>query len=112
LNWLSKFERNKKTNKLQLNKGIIKGKTIMITNKVKDIYDVSYIYVAKPIENSVKLKKTINIKKDMFKLKGNYDLKYWRNHEILTLTDEMQEFINMVNSSGKNSDFKTKTNME
>ncbi|MFT5214198.1 MAG: hypothetical protein ACI9WV_001927, partial [Patiriisocius sp.] len=32
--------------------------------------------------------------------------------EILTLTDEMQEFINMVNSSGKNSDFKTKTNME
>ena len=57
MNWLSKFERNKKTNKLQLNKGIIKGKTIMITNKVKDIYDVSYIYATKPIKNSVKLKK-------------------------------------------------------
>ena len=48
----------------------------------------------------------------MFDLNIKYDPEYWKNNEILPLTNEMQEFINKVNSSGKNSDFRTKTNIK
>lgn len=48
----------------------------------------------------------------MFDLDGDHNLEYWKNHEILTLTNERNEFINKVNASGKNSEFKTKTNID
>ena len=44
----------------------------------------------------------------MFDLKGKYNQDYWENHDVLTLTKEMQEFISKINESGKNSDFRTK----
>lgn len=112
LNWRPSFERNTKTNKLQLSKAKIIGKTEAFTNGVKDIFDVTYTYAAKPIDNSIELKNTINIKRDIFDLKGKYNADYWKNHEILPLTDEMQTFINKVNSTGKNSNFRTKSNIE
>ncbi len=111
MNWKSNFERNQKSNKLQINKATIKAKTELITGEIRDIYDVNYIYYARPINKLVKVKNTDNLNIDMFELKGKYDFEYWKNHKILTLTNEMQEFINKVNSSGKNSDFKTKTNI-
>lgn len=79
---------------------------------MKDIFDFNYIYYSIPISNSEKIKNNINLNKDMFDLNGDYNSEYWKNNEILTLTNEMQEFINKVNESGKNSDFKTKTNMK
>lgn len=110
-NWKSNFDRNTTTNKLQLSKAILKGKTEVYENDRKDIFDFSYVYYSIPIDNSEKIKNNINLNKDMFDLKGKYNPEYWEHQEILTLTNEMQEFINRVNSSGKNSDFKTKTNM-
>tara|TARA_R110002073_G_scaffold323600_2_gene501017 strand:- start:10 stop:1206 length:1197 start_codon:yes stop_codon:yes gene_type:complete len=111
-NWKSNFERNPLTDKLQLNKATLKGKTEVYEEEVKDIFDFNYIYYSIPINNSEKIKNNINLNKDMFDLNGDYNSEYWKNNEILTLTIEMQEFINKVNESGKNSDFKTKTNMK
>jgi hypothetical protein len=111
-NWKSNFERNPLTDKLQLNKATLKGKTEVYEEEVKDIFDFNYIYYSIPISNSEKIKNNINLNKDMFDLNGDYNSEYWKNNEILTLTNEMQEFINKVNESGKNSDFKTKTNMK
>lgn len=53
----------------------------------------------------------MNQKKDIFDLKFNHDEVYWQNQEKLPLTKEMQKFINEVNSSGRNSEFKTKSNL-
>ena len=69
------------------------------------------MYYAVPVDNTTEIKNNINLRKDMFDLKGAYNQEYWNNHEILTLTKEMQEFINKVNNSGKNSDVRTKTNI-
>lgn len=105
------FLRNIKTNKLQLNKAILKSISEVYTkDSLKDIFEVSYIFYAKPID-TINLKNNVNLKKDIFDLNFNYDEVYWKNQEILPLTNDMQEFINKVNSSGKNSDFRTKTNM-
>jgi hypothetical protein len=111
-NWKSSFERNTITNKIQLNKATLKGKTEVYEEQVKDIFDWSYVYYSIPIDNTEKIKNNINLNRDMFDLKGEYNAEYWKNQDILYLTDKMQEFINKVNSTGKNSDFKTKTNME
>lgn len=108
----SNFARNIKTNKLQLNKSIVKAIAEVYPNEAKDVFDVSYIFYARPVYNRVKLKNNINLKKDMFELKGEYNSEYWENHKILPLTNEMQKFINMVNSSKNKSDFRTKTNMK
>lgn len=110
-NWKSEFERNIQTDKYQLSKAILKGKTEVYEESESCIFNFSYVYYAEPIDNSTEVKNNINLSKDMFDLKGEYNLEYWKNIEILTLTNEMQEFINKVNTSGKNSDFKTKTNI-
>lgn len=111
MNWKSNFEKNVKTGKLQLHKGKIIAELELIRNDTTEIYEFTYIYNSKPLDKNITIKNNINLKKDMFKLKSEYNQKYWKNHEILTLTNEMQEFINKVNTIGKNSDFKTKTNM-
>ena len=111
MNWKSNFERNTNTGKLQLHKGKIIAELELIRNDTTEIYEFTYIYNSKPLDKNIAIKNNINLKKDMFKLKSDYNQKYWENHEILTLTNEMQEFINIVNTMGKNSDFKTKTNM-
>lgn len=110
-NWKSNFERNLQTNKLQLSKAILKGKTEVYEENENYVFNFSYLYYAVPIDDTTEIKNNINLSKDMFDLKGEYNQEYWRNHEILTLTKEMQEFINIVNESGKNSDFRTKTNI-
>ncbi len=56
-------------------------------------------------------KEQYKINKDMFELKGKHDSRYWENNEILLLTNEMQQFINKVNTLKNKSDFKTQTNM-
>ena len=112
VNWRSSFERNEKTGKLQLNKGKIVAGLELIRDGATEIYDFTYIYHANPIDNNTRIKNNINLDKDMFKLKSKYNPDYWENHEVLTLTNEMQEFINKVNAMGKNSNFKTKTNMK
>jgi len=108
----SNFKRNIKTNKLQLNQAVIKSKTEVYTKDGKDIFEVNYIFYANPIPEPIKIENNINLRKDMFELKGNYDSKYWENNEILLLTKEMQEFINKVNTSNNESDFRTQTNMK
>lgn len=106
------FERNPLNEKIQLNKALHKAKTeVYDENRNKDVFEVSYIFYASPSKEK-DLKNNVNLKKDIFDLKGKYDEDYWKNNDILPLTTEMQEFINEVNSSGKNSDFKTKTNIK
>lgn len=105
------FKRNLITNKYQLNLSVLKSSTEVISNK-KDIFEITYIYYANPLSNNIDIKNNINLNIDLFDINGKYDENYWGNHEILPLTDEMQEFINKVNSSSKNSDFKTKTNIK
>ena len=110
-NWKSNFERNVLTNKLQLTKATLKGKTEVYEESENYDFNWSYLYYAIPVDHTTEVKNNINLNKDMFDLKGEYSQEYWKNHEILTLTKEMQEFINRVHKSGKNSDFRTKTNI-
>lgn len=106
------FERNLNTEKYQLNLSILKYKTEVIFDNKKDDFEITYVYYANPLIYKKDIKNNINLNDDMFELKGKYDSKYWENHDILPLTAEMQEFINKVNSTGKNSDFRTKTNIK
>jgi len=110
-NWKSNFERNSQTDKLQLSKATLKGKTEVYEESENYVFNFSYLYYAVPIDDKTEIKNNVNLSKDMFDLKGEYNQEYWKNNEILTLTKEMQEFINRVNASGKNSDFRTKTNI-
>lgn len=106
------FERNPLNEKIQLNKALHKARTEVYDEKDnKDIFEVNYIFYANPIKNK-DLKNNVKLKKDIFELKGTYNEDYWKKNDILPLTIEMQEFINQINSSGKNSDFKTKTNIK
>lgn len=111
MNWKSNFERNTKTNKLQLHKGKIVAELEIIRNDSTEIYELTYIYNSNPLEKNITITNNINLNRDMFKLKNDYNANYWKNHKILTLTNEMQEFINRVNTMKENPDFKTKTNM-
>ena len=110
-NWKSNFERNSQTDKLQLSKATLKGKTEVYEESESYDFDWNYIYYTIPVNDKTEVKNNTNLNKDMFDLKGEYNQEYWKNHEILTLTKEMQEFINKINASGKNSDFRTKTNI-
>lgn len=106
------FKRNEITNKYQINTAILKYNVEAIFEKEKDIFDITYIYYAIPINSNMKIENNINLNDDIFDLNLKYNPEYWKNQELLPLTDEMQEFINKVNSSGKNSDFRTKTNIK
>ena len=111
-NWKVNFERNEVTNKYQLSKAILKATTEVYKGQIKDIFECSYIYVSIPVNNIEKITNNINLEKDIFDLEVDYNLEYWKNNEILKLTSEIQEFINKVNSSGKNSNFRTKSNIK
>lgn len=108
----SKFKRNSNTFKYQLNQSIITYKTIVFNKDVKDIFDITYVYTAIPENNITEFKNNINIDKDMFELSGNYDSSYWQNNEILPLTDEIQNFINAVNTKTKKPNFRTINNIK
>lgn len=106
----SNFNRSPINNKLQINKCNITIQAEVIYESKLDKFELSFIYLADPIEVESKIKNNVNHKKDIFDLKFNHDEVYWQNQEKLPLTKEMQKFINEVNSSDRNSDFKTKTN--
>jgi hypothetical protein len=108
----SNFARNEKTNKYQLNLSVLKHTTELFANGERDVFEVTYIYYAYPLTNEMKIRNNVNLDIDMFKLRGKYNAKYWEENQILTLTAEMQEFINKVNSSNEKSDFKSKSNMK
>ena len=108
----SNFKRNEKTNKHQLNLSVLKYHTEVISNAKKDYFEVTYIFYAKPVSNDMRLKNNVNLNRDMFELNGIYNSEFWKNNETLQLTKEMQDFINMVNSSDTKSDFRTKTNIK
>jgi len=108
----SNFARNEKTNKHQINLSVLKATTEVFKNNERDEFTITYIYYANPTNTEMKLKNNVNLKTDMFELRGKYDAKYWEENQILPLTAEMQEFINKVNSSNEKSDFKSKSNMK
>jgi hypothetical protein len=108
----STFKKNKNTEKLQINNCNINIELEVLFKDDKDIFNLSFTYFAEPVNYENKIKNNVNHKTDIFDLNIKYNPEYWKNHEILPLTNEMQEFINKVNSSGKNSDFRTKSNIK
>ncbi|MDO5607080.1 MAG: hypothetical protein Q4G08_01370 [Capnocytophaga sp.] len=108
----STFKRNPQTNKMQLNITVIKPTTEAIIKDTRDVFEATYVFHAVPLENSIVIKNNININKDMFDLNGAYNPDFWDSNEVLLLTDEMQEFVNQINASGKKSDFRSITNMK
>jgi hypothetical protein len=107
----SDFTKNPFNNKLQINKCKINIQVEILNKDKLDKFDLSFIYFANPIKTNPKIKNNVKQNKDIFDLKFKYDEKYWQKQEKLPLTKEMQEFINEINSKGKYSDFKTKTNI-
>lgn len=77
-------------------------------NKIK--YDVSYILkTSKKYDNKIPLKNKVSLKKDIFKLKKDYNNKYWETNNILRLTDEMIVFLNSLE---ENKEYKRITNIK
>ena len=108
----SKFKRNTKTHKYQLHQSILQYKTEVFNKKVKDIFDVTYVYTATPENNLTEVDNNINIDKDMFEINGEYDNNYWQNNEVLPLTDEIQNFINLINTKVEKPTFRTINNIK
>ena len=108
----SGFKRNLQTTKYQLNQVVMKYKTIVYQNDVKDVFDVQYVYTAFPENTIQKIEKNINENKDIFDLKSKYDSNYWAKNEILPLTNEIQTFINKVNEKVDKPNFKTINNIK
>ena len=108
----STFKKNKDTDKFQINNCNINIEVEVLFKDKKDIFNLSFSYFAEPINNEEKIKNNVNHKTDIFDLNIKYNPEYWKNQEILPVTVEMQEFINKVNSTGKNSDFRTKSNIK
>lgn len=77
-------------------------------NKIK--YDVSYILkTSKEYNNNISLKNKVSLKKDIFKLKEDYNKEYWETNNILRLTDEMIVFLNSLE---ENKEYKVITNLK
>jgi hypothetical protein len=106
------FKRNEISNKYQLNMAVFKNNVETVLDNDKNNFEITYIYYSTPLNSNSNIKNNINLNNDMFDLNIKYNPEYWKNHEILPLTNEMQEFINKVNSTGKNSDFRTKSNIK
>ena len=105
------FERNAVSNKMQLNKSIIKAITEVITkDEEKQVFEATYFYYSNPVQDIV-VKDNVNLKKDIFKINMNYNEDYWKQiDKILPLTKEMQEFVNKINLEEKNKEFRTISN--
>lgn len=108
----SDFKTNPLTDKLQINRCNIRIQVEVMHKDELDKFDLSFIYFADPIDTNPQIKNNINHSKDIFDLSFEHDANYWQSQEKLPLTTEMQAFINEVNASGKNSDFRTKTNIK
>jgi hypothetical protein len=98
--------------KKQILSAVLHEKWEVVYENKTDILDMSYYFDTKTIDVVSPITENINVNNDIFELKQKYNENYWKDHNILPLTDEMQMFINKVNSIGKNSDFKTKTNIK
>lgn len=108
----SSFQRNPFNNKMQLNKAIFKATTEVVKERdIKEIFEATYYYYSIPVKN-IKIENNISLKKDMFDIKFDYNEEYWKSNEVLSLTNEMQEFINKVNSISKSKEFRIKSNIK
>ncbi|UJH68197.1 carboxypeptidase-like regulatory domain-containing protein [Allomuricauda sp. SCSIO 65647] len=68
------------------------------------IYDASYLWVGlNLVDNDIN--KNVSSNKDLFKLDFPYNEAFWRNQKTLLLTDEMNVFVNELNSSKEESQF-------
>lgn len=102
------FERNRFSNKMQLNKSIIKATTEVVTKEEeKQVFKATYFYYSNPVQNII-VKNNVSLTKDMFEIQMDYNEEYWRNNDnILPLTKEMEEFVNKINSEEKTKEFRT-----
>lgn len=108
----SSFQRNPFNNKMQLYKAIFKATTEVVKERdIKEIFEATYYYYSIPVKN-IKIENNISLKKDMFDIKFDYNEEYWKSNEVLSLTNEMQEFINKVNSISKSKEFRIKSNIK
>lgn len=108
----SSFQRNPFNNKMQLYKAIFKATTEVVKERDnKEIFEATYYYYSIPVKN-IKIENNISLKKDMFDIKFDYNEEYWKSNEVLSLTNEMQEFIKKVNSISKSKEFRIKSNIK
>jgi hypothetical protein len=107
------FERNVVSNKMQLDKSIIKAITEVITkDEEKQVFEATYFYSSNPVQDIV-VKDNVNLKKDIFKINMNYNEDYWKQiDKILPLTKEMQEFVYRINLEQKNKEFRAISNFK
>ncbi len=76
----------------------------------KIVYTVSYKLFTFDNFQNFEIDNNINLTKDIFDLKEDYDQSFWEAQEFLLLTEEMKEFLNRL--SNENNDFKSTTNIK
>jgi len=75
----------------------------------KDGYTSEYIIQLYDHDGDFDFKANTNAKKDIFKLKADYDEKFWEKQHFLPLTNEIKNFISTMGS--KNKTFKVRSNL-
>jgi hypothetical protein len=79
-------------------------------NAEKIIYTVSYKLFTFDNFRNFEINSNINLSKDIFRLKEDYNQSFWESQNYLLLTKEMQEFLNSLNN--ENNDFNSATNIK
>lgn len=69
-------------------------------NKIQ--YTCEYNYIGRNSFNNLKINSNVSSQKDIFELRGNYNESLFNSNKNLSLTNEMQNFIDKARNSPKN----------
>lgn len=105
------FQKDKSVKKYFIDKASMFATVEVVPkNAEKIIYTVSYKLFTFDNFQDFEINSNINLSKDIFSLKEDYDQSFWESQNYLLLTKEMQEFLNSLNN--ENNDFKSATNIK
>lgn len=106
------FEKSELTNKYYVSKARI-DETVEVFEKdgKRRVYEITYILKTQDNFKNHNIKSNVSVKKEIFRLKGEYNPNFWKAQNNLKLTDEMRVFIKELNTKESKS-YRTISNMK
>ncbi len=109
---LVSYIKDPKLKKYRIDNAKIKASVEVIDKEgQRSIYDITYLLKTKLYDNASPLRGKVSLNKNIFNLKVDYDEAYWKNNDILQLTDEMVLFLESLKDLDS-KEFKVKSNIE
>lgn len=87
------FEKNSINGKKQLKQAKVEQKIEVNINNSIDTLNMSYHFIAFPVDFNQKIRRNTKLTKDIFKIKGKFMSQDWSNQETLELTQEVKDFL-------------------